>query len=258
MIYGRIYKITNLINEKIYIGLTTKTLDDRFCGHKKASRCDKPRYAIHKAIKKYGEHNFTIELLEECSTKLLLDRAEIKWIDRLNSRGKLGYNLTSGGASGFSHSQETRKLISEKVRGKIKSLEAIEKFKKSAANSERFHRRYVPVTQYDKLGNKIAEHISIHHASIKITGDRRAAQHIWSCCNGKKSSVCGFVFRYKDSEFTRAYRVVQQYLDSQLIATFASLKEAKLMTGINHISACCRGVRKSAGGYTWKYHELIF
>jgi group I intron endonuclease len=65
---GKIYKITNKLNGKIYVGQTIKSLEDRFqkhcCG---TSAKDKYHFnmAIKKAIRKYGKDNFTIELIEK-------------------------------------------------------------------------------------------------------------------------------------------------------------------------------------------------
>lgn len=52
-------------------------------------------------------------------------------------------------------------------------------------------------------------------------------------------------------------RLAQYSLDGKLIAIFSSLHEASRQTGVNHshISMCCRGKRKTAGGYIWRYLE---
>lgn len=54
-----IYKITNIINSKIYIGQTSKSIEERWKGHKFHKGCT----ALHNAIKKYGENNFKIDIL---------------------------------------------------------------------------------------------------------------------------------------------------------------------------------------------------
>lgn len=84
-----IYKITNLINGKIYIGLTTRIVETRWKEHLRGSQ------EIDNAIVEYGKDNFIIETIEECSEEEVDDR-EIYWIKYYNSYND-GYNRTLGG-----------------------------------------------------------------------------------------------------------------------------------------------------------------
>lgn len=84
-----IYKITNLINNKIYIGLTTRSVEVRWKEHLRGTQM------IDNAIAQYGKDNFIIETIEECSEELV-DEREIYWIDYYNSFND-GYNYTLGG-----------------------------------------------------------------------------------------------------------------------------------------------------------------
>lgn len=94
--YGRIYIIRNTINSKVYIGQTKVSLKLRFQNHLSAARNGKD-YVIGKAIRKYGEENFYIELLEECTIEELNER-ERYWISYFNSTdNKFGYNISIGG-----------------------------------------------------------------------------------------------------------------------------------------------------------------
>lgn len=91
----RIYIITNILNNKRYVGMTSHTLNERWSLHKADARRNKP-WKLHKAIRKYGENNFRIELLEECehiSTLDELGKIEARYIEEL----KPEYNMTSGG-----------------------------------------------------------------------------------------------------------------------------------------------------------------
>lgn len=93
---GFIYKITNDINGKIYIGKTLNSLEHRFNEHKRASRkkyCEnRPLYS---AMRKYGVENFSITLIEKASIEILAER-EIYWINYYKTYGE-GYNATLGG-----------------------------------------------------------------------------------------------------------------------------------------------------------------
>jgi len=113
---GRIYKITNKENGLIYIGCTISSLDKRFKEH--LSRCFSSNYKskLYNSMKKYGQENFTIELIEECDFNLIYE-TEKKYIDQYNSYNN-GLNATIGGEGclGYVHSPEMRVKISEAVK----------------------------------------------------------------------------------------------------------------------------------------------
>lgn len=96
---GFIYKITNTINGKSYIGQTIQNVKERFYQHC-ATKCSKvvSNMSIHRAIKKYGKSNFTVEVIEEIDSTNLNDR-ERYWIKYYNSYNN-GYNSTKGGQDG--------------------------------------------------------------------------------------------------------------------------------------------------------------
>lgn len=89
--YGYIYKTTNCINGKIYIGQKKSNvfLNNKYLGS---------GVKLKSAIKHYGKQNFNVELLEECCSKKQLDEREIYYIDKYNCRvPEIGYNITVGG-----------------------------------------------------------------------------------------------------------------------------------------------------------------
>lgn len=93
---GFIYCIKNLINGKLYIGKTTKTIESRWKEHvHDSSRRDMENRPLYRAFNKYGIDNFEISLVEECEISLLSDR-EIYWISYYKSNVN-GYNATYGG-----------------------------------------------------------------------------------------------------------------------------------------------------------------
>lgn len=93
---GKIYKIVNDINDKIYVGQTICSLKKRFTGHCCYSKSDRSsNMYIKRAIHKYGREHFRIELIEECAVNDLNER-EKYWIAFYDSYNK-GYNLTLGG-----------------------------------------------------------------------------------------------------------------------------------------------------------------
>lgn len=89
-----IYIIKNTVNNKVYIGQTTQPINIRFTNHKMASRVEDTKF--YRAIRKYGEDKFYIELLEEDVLIEKLNEREQYWIQFFNSYYN-GYNSTLGG-----------------------------------------------------------------------------------------------------------------------------------------------------------------
>jgi group I intron endonuclease len=114
---GIIYLITNKENGHKYVGQTTQGMNKRWQQHiQEALRMsDNP---IHRAMRKYGNHNFRIQEIDECDGKLLNEREEY-WIKHYNTfESAEGYNATSGGDN-FILSEETKEKISKKASQRI-------------------------------------------------------------------------------------------------------------------------------------------
>lgn len=103
---GVIYKITNLLNGKCYVGQTID-LKERLRKHKKNKKS-----VLGQAIQKYGWENFSYEVLESDIPRDMLDEREIFYIAENNCVAPNGYNLTKGGNSRKVLSDEARKKIS--------------------------------------------------------------------------------------------------------------------------------------------------
>ena len=129
---GYIYKITNLINGKVYIGQTKKTIEERFQAHLKKAKIHTNRY-LYDAMNKYGYENFRVEKIEEIDNTQL-DEREKYWIAFFHSNDhNNGYNMTAGGGGGDTwtnnpHQTEISKKISEHNKGKHNNPEVIEKW----------------------------------------------------------------------------------------------------------------------------------
>lgn len=121
---GCIYKITNCINQKLYIGLTINDAETRFKKHKSmiySNGCS----ALYEAFKKYGVENFIVETICFSSNKKELMSLEKHYISELNTVSPNGYNLTSGGEN-CKVTEETKKKISKALKGrKIKWAEKV-------------------------------------------------------------------------------------------------------------------------------------
>lgn len=117
-----IYKITNLINQKIYFGQTIH-LKRRWATYKSATKTDKKygNMVIVRAFRKYGLENFIYEHVATCKDQTSADEMEkliIAQYDSTNS--EIGYNVTTGGnvASGWHHSEESKRKISNANMGR--------------------------------------------------------------------------------------------------------------------------------------------
>jgi group I intron endonuclease len=140
-----IYKYTNTLNGKSYIGLTTRTLKERHAEHIKA--IGDGTY-FHNALKKYGEKNFTLEQIDTATSIDDLKQKEMYWIDFYKTFAyrddSEGYNCTLGGdgSAGLSGERNPQFGISPQER---MSEETFKKWKKnlvaSAARGEK-HRFY--------------------------------------------------------------------------------------------------------------------
>lgn len=106
-----IYKTTNLINGKMYIGMHSQEFEDNYLGSGKL---------LKKAIKKYGRENFKKEILEVCETREALAEAEKRYITDDIISDPLYYNLKCGGEGGSSGlSVEARNKISKANKGRF-------------------------------------------------------------------------------------------------------------------------------------------
>lgn len=134
---GFIYLITNSVNNKLYVGKTTKLPKHRLQDHIGYSkRYSKSSAALPLAIRKYGSHNFSVKPLQICSIDTLSEN-EIKWIAKLDTYNN-GYNCTIGGEGtvGKKLSESQKIAISKCHKGKVISEE---------------HRRKCSESQKDKI-----------------------------------------------------------------------------------------------------------
>lgn len=112
----KIYRITNNTNNKIYIGIT-QNIEKRWTDHKRdAIKKYKNRfYAFQAALSKYGEENFTWEVIAECANLKDANYLETSFIKEYNSLVPNGYNIKDGGGSNKLH-----QLSKDKIREKLK------------------------------------------------------------------------------------------------------------------------------------------
>lgn len=219
---GYIYKITNNINNKVYIGMTRYTVQKRWQEHKKD--CQKKDTHLYFAMRKYGIENFSIEVIEECKEEDLILR-EAYWIQFYNSYNN-EYNMTEG---------------------------------KGEGNGTSFNAR--PIEQYDLKGNFIARYKSVGEASsitkIQSANIQRAAHQR---CNSAGNFQWKFVDdnriigAIKEHEGGGKGISILQYDENwNLINTFPSSRQAAKSIGYKGaLPAQWLKDNKIHYGYYWK------
>lgn len=176
LMYGYIYKTTNLVNGKIYIG--QKHSEKFMKSYLGSGRRFKD------AVKHYGKNNFKVELLEEIQLKDEMDEREIYWISFYKSTDKnVGYNISNGGnvnrAMSGEHNpfydkthddevkqhlsqvhkgrhrkpctEETKRKISEALKGRVVSESVRDKLRENAKNNSNYGMRGKTVSNETKL-----------------------------------------------------------------------------------------------------------
>lgn len=202
-----IYKITNQVNQKIYIGKTLLSIEERFSQHKRDSQKETEEIRpLYRAMRKYGVENFSIELVEECSNDIVNDR-ERYWIEVYQSF-HYGYNATIGGDGKqyFDYSKIYSLWQEGLTSAKIKEILGC---------------------SYDTIRTALNQY--------KVPTEERVKRV-------NMDTALNIAMLDKQTE--------------EILQIFSSLGEAVSFLGVagkSHISDVCKGKRKTAYGYKWKF-----
>lgn len=220
-----IYKITNLTNEKFYLG-SSNDCHQRWIEHLSDLRRNQ-HHSIHlqRAWNKYGESNFIHEIIEEVNNIEVILEKEQYWLDILKPYYKdIGYNICSvaGKTTGFKHSEETKKLLSKLGKG----------LKRTEETKQRISKGLKGINTWTKDKKQSEEHIQKRFKNL--IGVSRPQEVI------DKISIKVLMFS-KDNEFIKEY---------------PSITSAK-KDGFDPsaIVKCCKGKLKHYKGYLWKYGD---
>lgn len=207
-----IYVITNLINQKRYVGKTTKTIEQRWKAHIADSKRDNIKNRpLYKAFAKYGINNFIIQELEHCSAEEASDKEQY-WINKLDTYHN-GYNATLGGDSKHYYDyQEIAKKYLE-----LKTLKA----------TSTFFQCDIETVRKACLDQNIEIISASEHNKKKI-----------AMYDLNNNFICNF------NSLIEAYQWLYQN-------HFTLVKTPRGVT--SHISAVCKGKRKTAYKHIWKY-----
>ena len=211
-----IYIITNKINDKKYIGKTNRSIEERWKEHCK----DRKRFTdrpLYRAMNKYGVENFKIEKLEEVSTDEEACAREEFWINYYNLY-KCGYNATKGG--------DGRTYIDYDL-----VISTYEKFKNQKKTAEFLN---ISVDTVRKILKSNKQQITSSQEVIKKE-------------YGEKVDMYDLSENYIKS-FTSLRDAGKYLIDN-------NLTKCKLTTIRTHISEVCRGKRKTAANFIWKFSD---
>lgn len=221
-----VYCHTNKINNKKYIGITSQKPENRW----KNGEGYKNNEYFYRAIKKYGWHNFTHEILYVNLPKEEAEKLEIEIIAEYDSaNNQKGYNINLGGNGSHKFSDITKKRISEALKGHVCSEET--KRKISFANTGKSS----PMKGKKMSPENVKKNSECHKGLTPWNKGRTWNPEEKAKCNGKavKCVETGVVYR--------------------------TAHEASRELGIDFSSICkCRiGKAKKAGGYHWADAEEL-
>lgn len=208
-----IYRITNLVNGKIYVGQTVDFYN-RYHKHKNSVRDNSAGgRAIVAAFRKYGFEKFKFEILESPAIGELTEREQF-WIDSLCAcKKEIGYNLApaAGSCLGVKHSKETREKVSRASSGR--------------KHSEQTKRLMSQIHKGKRLTEEHRKRIS--QVQLGRRNENKAGKSVEQICMNSGATIA--VFRS------------------------ASAAHKQVGGGVANILYVCKGRRKSAGGYMWRF-----
>jgi group I intron endonuclease len=229
-----IYKTTNLINGKIYIGQDAN---------------DNPKYLgsgtrLRYAFKKYGKTNFKKETLSLCYSKKELDEQEIYWIKFFDSTNKaIGYNICHGGQGGMIRTDEEKELMGtyDKISNAHKCVSLSDEHKAAIANGLSKYKKpdpYKDLTEDEKRKIKVGNY---NNFAGKTHKDELNYKEKYTTQTGVTP--------------TNAYKVIDvetgEIFDS---CNAAAQKFKNPNTARRAIAAVCKGLRKH---FKYKIYEFI-
>lgn len=239
-------------NNKVYVGITSQTLEDRWKNGKGYSR-NQPLMA--NAINKYGWNNIRHVLLHDNLSKERAENIEEHFIKDLKLfSSDYGYNTTMGGNAN-APTKKTRMLISQGLREKWKDDSYREKVVRNMKNKKRSPEAIKNISKSQKERFKDEE--QRRHISEVQKGKKRTEQAKKKTSETLKKfySVEENRIKHKEDMMVRNQCHCRSVLCIELNRKFKSIRDASAWAGMCHqnLSACLQGKRKTYGGYHWKY-----
>lgn len=261
-----IYKITNKINGKSYIGQSIH-IEQRWQEHQMKSQTS----LIHRALEKYGVENFSFKVLEQCN-QVDLDEREKYWIAYYNTFED-GYNLTRGGGEGFKYDVEEVYQTFLQLQNLAQTARKIGCHETTVRNILRTYDINLSIKQEDKPVEQIdpktlqviREFKTVQDAADAMKVNRSA---ISMAINGQHQTSAGYIWRAKgdtqkilnDSNKRWKCPVEQMDLQGNILAEYESAAEAARQIGHPgrgcQIISVCKGINMTSYGYRWRYRKI--
>lgn len=202
-----IYKITNVINNKVYIGKTLRSPKKRWQEHCRDSRRKITAHRLfYQDINKYGKDNFLLETIESCDNNIADDR-EIYWIKYYDSTNK-GYNMSLGGKGKHYIDYDkilelwnkgyTNKQICEEICCDGHTVQMALK-SNNISSKERQKRGYSTICRSVAMINVNTNEIIKLFDSIQKAYDfldKQNSGHIFEVCTGKRKTAYGYKWKF--------------------------------------------------------------
>lgn len=229
-----------------YVGITKQSLQQRFAGHVR-DIYNRPDLNKHKTawFRKLISKGLMprIELIQEFSNELELKKFEVDYIAQHKDEYKL-INQTPGG---------------DFVAYRAHSRESI--LKKATTRA---------VTQYNVLGEKIADFEMTEDIARYYGLRSKACSHIMQCCKHVRTNAYGYLWRYKEDDTPLPHlsvldvqfnKIVQYDQQMNRIAEYSSYRAASAAVGDgshgSNILACCQGIQKTYKGYIFQLEPIF-
>lgn len=249
-----IYKFTNKINNKVYIGSTIQPIQKRYKQHlyNVNHKTDKYDYPLYAAIRKYGIENFNFEIIEN---RLCIEEE----IRKIQHDYILKYNCIA--PNGYNQTQDTNHPLNDP-----NTYKKIKQTKREKAKS---------VAEINRQKNIINIWDSIIDCAEK---NNLSQKHIADCCRGQRHSTGGRYFvwvdengelqipdyhisTYKGQKGTTQKQKTNKkvakidLISHEILNTYDSIALASRQNNCDSsgITKVCKGTRKKCGGFYWKY-----
>ena len=219
-----IYKVTNKINGKIYIG-KTNNFNKRKTEHTVYDINDNSYF--HKALKKYGLSNFEWLIIDKANSLEEINKKEKFYISKYNSFKPNGYNMTKGGDGGSMWN--ARPVVALDKEGDL-------------------------VARYDSAGE--AERIDGYtNSSVLVCCKNKNRTHKNMLFMFEDDYLQNGAYKYKKLTNNCEKVVIQYSKEGVKLNEFKSITEASSKTNTSRTSivGVCRGSYKTANGYIWAY-----